>query len=91
MISGGIQSQITQGEALLFEIPLSAIFDSANGKQKYVWVINKDSNTVTREKVTIVKLTPKGARVSGLEAGQTIVTAGVYDIKEGQQVRIYNK
>ena len=67
------------------EIPLSAIYQA--GGLPGVWVVNKD----------IVSLNPvkvgefgkgKIQVVSGINPGDTIVTAGVHKLRNGQQVRI---
>lgn len=68
-------------------VPLSAVFGESNGKQAYVWVLN--GNQVNRREVTVYS--PTGdAQVfisAGLKAGETVVTAGVYQLVEGETVR----
>ncbi|MDP2716018.1 efflux RND transporter periplasmic adaptor subunit [Rheinheimera sp.] len=73
-------------------IPASAIFmpdDTAlASQQSYVWVYNADSGVVTKRAVTVSSLTSAGAAVTaGLNAGEQVVSAGVQQLKEGQQVR----
>ncbi|MBV2128454.1 efflux RND transporter periplasmic adaptor subunit [Arsukibacterium indicum] len=73
-------------------IPASAIFmpdDTAvNQQQSYVWIYNPDNGQVQRRAVTVSSLTSAGAAITeGLTAGEQVVTAGVQQLTEGQQVR----
>uniref|UniRef100_A0A486XJH8 Probable Co/Zn/Cd efflux system membrane fusion protein n=1 Tax=Rheinheimera sp. BAL341 TaxID=1708203 RepID=A0A486XJH8_9GAMM len=73
-------------------IPASAIFMPADIKldaqQSYVWVYQAASGTVTKRAVTINSLTSAGAAVTaGLTVGEQVVSAGVQQLTEGQQVR----
>jgi RND family efflux transporter MFP subunit len=77
--------------AALF-IPASAIFmpsnSSLSSQQSYVWVFNPQNGVVSQRQVTVSSLTSAGAAItSGLAAGEQIVTAGVQQLSEGQQVR----
>jgi RND family efflux transporter MFP subunit len=75
-------------EAAGFVIPESAIFQSDNG-DKHVWRIDESKMTVHRsQSVTPRQLDALGVRVTGIDAGQWIVTAGVHYLEEGQHVRI---
>jgi len=68
------------------EIPVSAMI--ADGNKTSVWVINEQTKQVTRRDVKMVNLTEQGAMVTGLEAGEWIVTAGVNSLVENQPVRV---
>ncbi|NRQ41567.1 efflux RND transporter periplasmic adaptor subunit [Rheinheimera sp. YQF-2] len=73
-------------------IPATAIFmpnDTAlAAQQSYVWVYNADSGVVSKRAVTVSSLTSAGAAVTaGLTAGEQVVSAGVQQLQEGQQVR----
>lgn len=73
-------------------IPASAIFMPSDVKldtqQSYVWVFDEASGTVSKRLVQISSLTSAGAAVlSGLNVGEHIVSAGVQQLTEGQQVR----
>ena len=70
-----------------FEIPESAVFSGDDGKQ-YVWVIDEGGTTVRKKLVTPGRLTAIGIRVTGLDAGQWIATAGVDYLQEGQKIKI---
>jgi membrane fusion protein, multidrug efflux system len=68
-------------------IPADAVFADEAGHQ-YVWLVNTDSMTVCRRRIVTGGLTGNDIEVvSGLEAGATIVTAGVHFLVEGQAVR----
>lgn len=68
------------------EIPVTAILEAEDGNQ-YVWLVGEDK-TVTRKQVQVGDLTSRGIKVSGIEPGQVIATAGVHYLKEGQEVRV---
>lgn len=69
-------------------LPLSAIYAPADGGN-YVWVVGNDDR-VTRLKVTLGELFGRNRVIidSGVKPGDRIVTAGVYQLQEGEQVRI---
>ena len=67
------------------EIPLSALYqtDGSTG----VWVVTND--TVSLKTITVGEFGNTKIQVlSGLTAGETIVTAGVHKLREGQKVRL---
>ena len=67
------------------EIPLSALYQS--GQQPSVWVIQNDS--VTLRTIQTGKFSKTTIQVTGgLQPGDTIVTAGVHKLREGQKVRL---
>ncbi len=71
------------------EVPLSALFTSGESRDTYVWIINDQSNTVSKRKVITDRLTDHGQIVAeGLEPGELIATAGVHYLKEGQKIKI---
>ncbi len=75
------------GEELkVFDLPMAAIVDGENGAQ-FVWVINESSGVVTKQLVTTGPISQAGIRVSGLERGSIVATAGAAFLREGQQVR----
>lgn len=69
-------------------IPLSALFSESSGKQMYVWVVNGDR--VNRREVSIMSPTGDAQAfvTKGLKAGETIISAGVNQLTEGQKVKI---
>jgi len=69
-------------------VPPSSVFTTAEGPETFVWVVNT-GNKVARRPVKTGDLTPVGLRVvEGLKAGDTVVTAGVNTLREGQEVKL---
>lgn len=83
-----ILMQLADPEKEAVSVPLRAIYAPAGGGT-WVWVIDR-SNRVERHRVRVGN--PVGrdriAIDSGLRAGDRIVTAGLYQLKEGEEVRI---
>lgn len=71
-------------------LPVSAIYAPAEGGT-YVWVVTSDGH-VMRRAVTLGELFGRDRVVvdSGVEPGERIVTAGVYQLRQGERVRILN-
>src|SRR6267378_97779 len=68
------------------EVPLSAIFQ--RGTQPAVWVVDKESGTVTLRPVTIARWRDDTAAIaSGVKDGEMIATAGVHKLEPGQKVK----
>lgn len=69
-------------------LPVSAIYAPAEGGT-YVWAVTPQDR-VERHAVTLGELYGRDRVVvdSGVRPGERIVTAGVYQLREGQQVRI---
>jgi RND family efflux transporter MFP subunit len=88
-MSGELRARIepptTQPAAM--EVLAPALFEDSDGKT-CVWVVDTSSMTVHRQPVKTSRPTKTGFLVEGLKVGQTIVTAGVHYLKEGQKVRI---
>jgi RND family efflux transporter MFP subunit len=71
------------------EVPVSAVFSPGEAGDSFVWIVDTTSNTVSKRQVEVGELTAFGIQVvSGLEPGETIATAGVNFLQEGQEVRI---
>lgn len=73
--------------------PLSAIFTAQDQPtQQKVWLVDEAKQQVTAVPVQIgVALADELTTVTGLNAGQLIVSAGVQRLKEGQSVRLLDK
>ncbi|MBP6067394.1 MAG: efflux RND transporter periplasmic adaptor subunit [Bacteroides sp.] len=71
-------------------VALSAIFGETDGKKTYVWVLN--GNKVERREVEVYSPTGEAQVLlsSGVKAGEKIVTAGVYQLVEGETVNELN-
>lgn len=69
-------------------LPVTAIYAPAEGGN-YVWVVGADDR-VTRHAVTLGELYGSDRVVidSGVAPGERVVTAGVYQLREGEKVRI---
>ena len=69
------------------EIPASALASDKN--EPAVWVIDQPSKTVHKRTIAISRYTQDGCIVtSGLQSGETIVTAGAHALYEGQNIRL---
>jgi len=76
-------------ERVGIEVPAPAVFSGEEGNKSFVWVIDEDSNTVSRREVVIGRLTDTGVLIrSGVETGEWVVVRGAKSIREGQTVRI---
>tara|TARA_R100001369_G_scaffold4044_8_gene12148 strand:- start:50252 stop:51340 length:1089 start_codon:yes stop_codon:yes gene_type:complete len=70
-------------------VPASAVGE--DGKSRFVFLIEGDSNkaTVKKHPITIGSLTPEGFEVeSGLKIGQKIAIAGLQTLLDGQDVKL---
>lgn len=84
-MTAAVESTETATGAPHYEIPLSALYQS-NG-QPSVWLVTNDS--VTLRPVQTGNFGKNTVQVtSGLQPGDTIVTAGVQKLREGQKVRL---
>lgn len=71
-------------------IPFTAV--AINGSQKYVWVVDNKSMTVSKRNIVIESDVGSSIAVnSGLESGETIVAAGVSALLEGMKVSAWSK
>lgn len=70
-------------------IPITALRSSLDGKSDSVWVYNKADSTVTLKGIETGELFGKDmiAVTEGLVPGQEVVTAGVYQLVDGQKVK----
>lgn len=94
-ISPGMTCQVTlrtaEDEKQDVAIPLTAVFAPQQGGE-YVWRVDKDDR-VERCSVVLGSLVGKDmvSVKSGLRAGDVVVTAGVYQLREGEKVKILNQ
>lgn len=83
-------SRVSAGGSDAVTIPLTAI--ATDGDQKYVWVLDESTMTVSKRVVTIdVGVGTTVNVVSGLTPGETIVSAGVSALSEGMKVAPWSK
>ena len=78
-----------QAEAPVAIVPMSAVFSDEAGQKSYVWVIDEQSNTVSRREVTLGELSEYGMSIQkGLQTDEWVVVAGVSYLREGRKVNI---
>jgi len=81
-----ITAGLSKGHSSVLRVPASAILKQ--GAEAFVWVIDAPTSTVSLRKVDLSE-DEGGIRVTGgLSLGESIVTAGIHSLKQGQQVRI---
>ncbi|KZZ50737.1 hypothetical protein A3760_19710 [Oleiphilus sp. HI0122] len=69
-----------------------------NGSEAFVWVLEPDPDSdagktdvgvIKRVNVVVGEVLPTGLQIlSGLERGESVVTAGMSKLSDGQQVRL---
>lgn len=68
-------------------LPATALLEAEN--RTSVWVVAPDGKTVSRRDVAVVARDDDAVTLAdGLKAGETVVTAGVHSLKDGQAVRL---
>lgn len=72
-----------------FIIPVTAVFEGDTDKSPSVWVLNKNTNTVSKKSVQVGSLISNNAIevISGITHGEWVVSAGVHHLVEGQKVK----
>ena len=75
-------------EEKLMNVPLSAVFGDSENRKTYVWVV--EGNKVSRREVTVYSPTGEANLLisKGLEPGEIVVTAGVYQLTEGEAIKV---
>lgn len=68
-----------------FVLPLAAIYQTGDTPQ--VWVVGEDK-TLSLKDVTVQDFGDNSVKVTGLNRGDIVVTAGVHQLREGQKVRV---
>jgi len=68
-------------------LPVSAVIAN-NEKQASVWVVNEDTMTVSQKNVTPGLIIGDSIQVTGLTAGERVVTAGAAFLREGMKVSL---
>ncbi len=70
-------------------VPAHAVGEDSNGRFVFLIEQEGDKATVKKQQVSIGELTTEGFEVvSGLSSGQTIATAGLQTLLDGQEVRM---
>ncbi len=74
----------------LIKLPLTAVFEAKG--EPAVWVLDKDSMTVKRQPVRVAGADGNEVVLAGgVNAGATVVVAGVHVLTDGQKVRLYGE
>jgi len=89
-------SKIIKEQNKNFLVPVSAVFSPENSSLKtnisYVWLVDPSTFKVSKRQVTIGQITKQGIEVlSGIKAGDKIVSAGVHYLTEGMQIKAWNR
>ena len=81
--------QLDEEERVPITVPAHAVFSDASGAAQ-VWVIDTQAKTVHRRGVRVGPVTGTQSIVvlDGLTPGETIAVAGIYQLEEGQQIRL---
>jgi RND family efflux transporter MFP subunit len=75
------------GEKITAKLPVSAVVADA-AKQPVVWIVNEKTMTVSSKAVKTGLLSSNSIAVSGLEAGERVVTAGAAFMRDGMKVTL---
>ncbi|MFR9649705.1 MAG: efflux RND transporter periplasmic adaptor subunit [Rikenellaceae bacterium] len=94
VISPGLPCNVTmtllESDKELISIPLSAIYAPAAGGD-YVWVIDSENQVKLRPVELDIAYGNQSVLIKkGIESGEFIVTAGVYQLHDGEEVRRLN-
>jgi RND family efflux transporter MFP subunit len=67
------------------QVPLGAVLD--DGAKTGVWVLDSTTSTVHFRPIKLVRMTSESAVISGLNAGDSVVSLGAQLLREGAHVR----
>jgi multidrug efflux pump subunit AcrA (membrane-fusion protein) len=67
------------------QVPLGAVLD--DGAKTGVWVLDAATSTVHFRPVKLVRITSETAVISGLNAGDRVVSLGAHLLREGAHVK----
>ncbi|MDH3899678.1 MAG: efflux RND transporter periplasmic adaptor subunit, partial [Gammaproteobacteria bacterium] len=85
----GLLKQVADTDTGGVQVPVGAVFTPETEDTNYVWVIDEQTGVVRQQAVVTGELAREGVQVlEGLSPGDWIATAGVYTLREGQQVSI---
>lgn len=77
-----LANQASQPE---MEVPLGAVLD--DGQKTGVWLLDAAASTVKFQPITLVRVTSETAVISGLGAGEPVVSLGAHLLQDGARVR----
>jgi RND family efflux transporter MFP subunit len=67
------------------QVPLGALLD--DGRKTGVWVLNRATSTVHFRPVELIRVSGESAVISGVSAGDGVVSLGAHLLREGARVR----
>jgi hypothetical protein len=68
------------------EVPLGALYD--DGRATGVWVLDRESSSVSFRAVQVRRLAEETAVISGVRPGERVVALGAHLLHPGDRVRI---
>ncbi len=89
-------ARITDIGRSVFMLPPGAVFSAddapLSGDLRHVWKLDPESMEVRRAEVTVGEIRNQGIEVlSGIEAGEHVISAGVHFLAEGMRIRPWNR
>ena len=82
-----VQAEQSQG----IWVPAHAVVADANGKP-FVWVVDETANTVSKKPVMVGSLAGSSVEIEdGLDGGELIAQSGIHQLRDGMEVRRYER
>ena len=73
-------------------IPMSSVFTPSDGAGNFVWIVDRETMTVSPRAVDLGSPIAQGlVATEGLSAGDLVVSAGVHSLREGQKVKLLDQ
>ena len=85
MTASAVFSEKASPQSDLVSLPLTAIYQT--DQQPKIWVVERDQ-IVRSKNISVERFEDNRALVKGLKSGETVVTAGVNKLRDGQTVRL---
>ena len=84
-----LKEEPLQNEASVVYVPFESIFSSGKEELPSVWVVDKNSMTVSKKNISVGEMVLQDyvQVLSGLNSGDVIVTAGVSQLQEAQKIK----
>jgi len=89
-------SKILRFNVQKFILPISSVFSPEdqplNSHKKFVWKVNPDTMKVRRVEVEVGEIKSTGIQIiSGVEAGDKVISAGSHFLTEGMEIRPWDR
>ena len=84
-----LKEEPLKNEASVVYVPFVSIFSAGNDKLPSVWIVDKNSMTVTKQSISVGEMVLQDyvQVLTGLNSGEVIVTAGVSQLQESQKIK----